>query len=235
MRRRTGDIMARAEEMGTGQAVDPRPDDGDAHESVRSSVVGVRRWVPNLVIRGPCSRPGQFITKLALVFTPPDTAPTRRAETHAERGAGDPQPGPLARALDRLLEATIVGSFSRVWLDGPPGDTALAAAAASGRAGGRRDRRFIRHRPGRRVLALGSLGAEVWVVGRDRDRTEAVAGAIRSAGGRAEAALLDVADGAAVDAFADRFAATTRPARRARPQRRGSPRWTTRSRPRVSN
>ena len=57
------------------------------------------------------------------------------------------------------------------------------------------------------ALALGGLGAEVWVVGRDRDRTEAVAGAIRSAGGRAEGALLDVADGAAVDAFAERFGA----------------------------
>ena len=42
--------------------------------------------------------------------------------------------------------------------------------------------------------------------GRDRHRTEAVAGAIRLAGGRAEGALLEVADGAAVDAFADRFA-----------------------------
>jgi NAD(P)-dependent dehydrogenase (short-subunit alcohol dehydrogenase family) len=32
-----------------------------------------------------------------------------------------------------------------------------------------------------------------------------VAGAIRSAGGRGEVALMDVADGAAVDDFAERF------------------------------
>jgi dehydrogenase/reductase SDR family member 12 len=138
------------------------------------------------------------------MFTQPNAAPTRRAETHAERGAGDPQPCPLARALDGLLEATIVGSFSRVGLMArratrpwplPPrldGQVVVVTGASSGigRAA---------------ALALGGLGAEVWVVGRDRDRTEAVAGAIRSAGGRAEGALLDVADGAAVDAFTDRF------------------------------
>ena len=58
------------------------------------------------------------------------------------------------------------------------------------------------------ALALGGLGAEVWVVGRHRDRTEAVADAIRSAGGRAEGVIMDVADGAAVDAFAERFGST---------------------------
>ena len=139
------------------------------------------------------------------MFTPPNAAPTRRAESHAERGTGDPQPGPLARALDRLLEATIVGGFSRVgsmarratqpWPQPPrlDGQVVVVTGASSGigRAA---------------ALALGTLGAEVWVVGRDRHRTEAVAGAIRLAGGRAEGALLDVADGAAVDAFADRFA-----------------------------
>ena len=138
------------------------------------------------------------------MFTPPNAAPTSRAESHAERGAGDPRPGPLARVLDRLLEATIVGSFSRVGLMArratqpwplPPrldGQVVVVTGASSGigRAA---------------ALALGALGAEVWVVGRDRDRTEAVASAIRSAGGRAEGALMDVADGEAVDAFAERF------------------------------
>jgi hypothetical protein len=64
-------------------------------------------------LRARC-RLHQFSTKLVLVFTPPDAAPTRRAESHAERGTADPQLGPLARALDRLLEATIVGGFSCV-------------------------------------------------------------------------------------------------------------------------
>ncbi len=110
----------------------------------------------------------------------------------------------MAGALDRLLEATVVGGFSRVGLlarratrpwPKPPrldGRVVVVTGASSGigRAA---------------ALALGGLGAKVWVVGRDRDRTEAVAGAIRSAGGRAEGALLDVADGAAVDAFAEHF------------------------------
>ncbi len=138
------------------------------------------------------------------MFTPPNAAPTRRADARVERGAGDTRPGRLANALDRLLEATIVGSFSRVgfmarratqpWPRPPrlDGQVVVVTGASSG--------------IGRTAaLALGGLGAEVWVVGRDRDRTEAVAGAIRSAGGRAQGALLDVADGAAVDAFADRF------------------------------
>jgi dehydrogenase/reductase SDR family member 12 len=115
-----------------------------------------------------------------------------------------PQPGPLARVLDGLLEATIVGSFSRIgWLarratqpwPPPPrldGQVVVVTGASSGigRAA---------------ALALGGLGAEVCVVGRDRVRTAAVAGAIQSAGGRAEDALVDMADGAAVDAFAERF------------------------------
>jgi NAD(P)-dependent dehydrogenase (short-subunit alcohol dehydrogenase family) len=117
------------------------------------------------------------------VFTPSNAAPTRRAESHAE-------------------QATIVGGFSRVgsmarratqpWPQPPrlDGQVVVVTSASSGigRAA---------------ALALGGLGAEV---GRDRHRTEAVAGAIRLAGGRAEGALLEVADGAAVDAFADRFA-----------------------------
>ncbi len=118
---------------------------------------------------------------------------------------GSLRPGPMARLLDGVLEATVVGSFSRVgylarratqgWGDPPrlEGKVLVVTGASSG--------------IGRAVaLALGRLGAEVWVLGRDAGRTEAVAQAIRAEGGLAEAALVDVADGSAVDAFAERFA-----------------------------
>lgn len=108
--------------------------------------------------------------------------------------------------LDGLLEVTVVGSFSRVgyvvrravegWGDPPrvEGRVAVVTGASSG--------------IGRAVaLALGRLGAEVWVLGRDAVRTEGVADAIRRAGGLAEAALIDMADGASLEAFADRFRA----------------------------
>lgn len=130
--------------------------------------------------------------------------PGRRSPTDGGPDAADPWPGPLARALDALLEATVVGGFSRVgylarrctqrWGDPPrvEGKVVVVTGASSGigRAA---------------ALALGRLGAEVWTLGRDAGRTESVAQAIRSEGGRAEAALVDVADGATVEAFAERF------------------------------
>jgi NAD(P)-dependent dehydrogenase (short-subunit alcohol dehydrogenase family) len=51
------------------------------------------------------------------------------------------------------------------------------------------------------AAALGEAGAEVTLVARSADEIEAVAAAIRAAGGRAEAAVLDVSDVAAVAAF----------------------------------
>jgi NAD(P)-dependent dehydrogenase (short-subunit alcohol dehydrogenase family) len=117
-------------------------------------------------------------------------------------------PGPARPVFEgarQTAQGTIVGSFSRVGLPAPPGETALAVAAASGRAGGHRDGRFIRNRPDSRA-GTGGPRRRGMGRGRDRDRTEQVAGAIRSAGSRAERALLDVGDGAAVDAFVDRFA-----------------------------
>ncbi len=134
----------------------------------------------------------------------PSAAPVHPTEGDAGRAVANPRPGPLATALDRLLEATIVGSFSRIgfvvrratrpWPQPPRLDGRVVVVTGASSGIGRAT-----------ALSLGSLGAKVWVVGRDPDRTETVAGAIRSAGGRAEGALLDVADGAAVDAFAEHF------------------------------
>lgn len=109
----------------------------------------------------------------------------------------------MARALDSLLELTVVGSFSRVgyvvrravdrW-GAPPrvdGKVVVISGASSGigRAA---------------AVALGHLGAKVWVLGRDPGRTDEVVEAIRADGGRAEAAVVDVADGASVGSFAER-------------------------------
>lgn len=110
----------------------------------------------------------------------------------------------LARGLDALLEVSIVGSFSRIgylvrrkaegW-DLPPsaeGKVAVVTGASSGI--GRAS-----------AISLGHLGAKVWVLGRDAGRTEEVAEAVRSGGGRAETALVDVTVGASVRAFVERY------------------------------
>ena len=57
------------------------------------------------------------------------------------------------------------------------------------------------------ALAFAREGATVHLAGRTVDRVEAVADEIRTAGGRAETAQLDVLDEAAVDAHADAVAA----------------------------
>lgn len=127
-----------------------------------------------------------------------------RLPTGPRHGSTPERPGTLARVLDGLLEATIVGGFSRGgylarraverWEDPPrvDGKVVVVTGASSG--------------IGRAVaVALGQLGAEVWVLGRDTRRTEAVAAAICSTGGRAEAAFVDMDDGDTIGAFADRF------------------------------
>lgn len=106
---------------------------------------------------------------------------------------------------DWILEESVIGSFSRVgyavrsrlelW-PGPPaqhGRVHLVTGASSG--------------IGRAVACrLGSLGAEVWVLGRDEARTRASADEVRGAGGRAEPAILDITDLDALDALVRRLA-----------------------------
>jgi dehydrogenase/reductase SDR family member 12 len=116
-----------------------------------------------------------------------------------------PAPG-LARLVDRALEASVVGSFSRAgyavrsrlepWPDPPSqvGRVHVVTGASSG----------IGAAVARR---LGHLGAEVWVVGRDEARTGATADSVRSAGGQAEVAIADVTDADAVATLGRRLAA----------------------------
>lgn len=134
-----------------------------------------------------------------------DRAQARPRALEASGRPAQPSAGRFARALDGLLEVTIAGSFSRVgflarratqaWPDPPrlDGKVVIVTGASSG----------IGEAAAR---ALGSLGAEVWVLGRSRARTERVAEAIRRAGGNAETALVDMADGAAVEEFSARLA-----------------------------
>lgn len=111
----------------------------------------------------------------------------------------------FADALDWALEASVVGSFSRAgyavrsrldrWAAPPSqrGRVHLVTGASSG--------------IGREVARrLGSLGAEVWVVGRDQARTVASAEAVRTAGGAAEFAVTDITDPVAVAELCGRVA-----------------------------
>ena len=112
----------------------------------------------------------------------------------------------LARAVDELLEATVVGSFSRIgisvrrrlerWGDPPRVDGAsfVVTGASSG--------------IGRAVaVQLARLGGAVWLVGRDPARTaEAARSAAAGGHGPVRAVVLDVVDVEAVQSFADDLA-----------------------------
>lgn len=146
----------------------------------------------------------QFSTKLLTVGTGQYETSRKQRPTGSERESGWRPPTAVARALDALLEATVAGSFSRVgylvrrvaegWDDPPRADgrviVVTGASSGIGKAA---------------TLALGELGAEVWALGRDVRRTREVAETVRSRGGRAESAVVDIADGASVAAFAGRF------------------------------
>jgi NAD(P)-dependent dehydrogenase (short-subunit alcohol dehydrogenase family) len=114
----------------------------------------------------------------------------------------------LARAVDTALEASVVGSFSRTgflvrshlehWR--PPSDLTGRVVIVTGASSG----------IGRAAaLELARLGASVWLVGRDKRRTEEAAWAARACGSGAEVepAVLDIVDADAVDAFVARVAA----------------------------
>lgn len=113
----------------------------------------------------------------------------------------------VASGIDVLLDASVVAGFSRIgylvrrsvfsWTPPPvpPGRVAVVTGASSGIGLAT-------------AKALSAGGGDVVLVGRDEERTEVAAASIRSEGGTAEAACVDLSDGGAVDAFAERFAAT---------------------------
>jgi dehydrogenase/reductase SDR family protein 12 len=111
----------------------------------------------------------------------------------------------LAKAVDAVLELSLVGSFSRAgfvirhkleeWSDPGrlEGKTMVVTGASSG--------------IGRAVaIELAALGAETWLVGRNADHLRAASRAAADAGGsgRVHTAQLDVVDADAVSAFVGR-------------------------------
>lgn len=86
------------------------------------------------------------------------------------------------RMIDSALEVTVVGSFSRIgyttrrklfsWDANPPSDMTGRVSLVTGSTGG------LGLSAGRMLAALGS---EVWIVGRDRARTEAACREVREA------------------------------------------------------
>jgi dehydrogenase/reductase SDR family member 12 len=113
--------------------------------------------------------------------------------------------GPLARAVDGLLELTVGGSFSRVgfvvrrrvegW--GDPGRLDGKAVVVTGASSG----------IGRSVaVQLAALGAEVWMIGRNVERLQRAGAEAETAGAphRIHTAEVDVVNADAVSALADR-------------------------------
>jgi shikimate 5-dehydrogenase len=115
------------------------------------------------------------------------------------------QIGRVAKPVDDLLELSVAGSFSRVgylirdnlegWNDPSrlDGKTTIVTGASSG--------------IGQAVaVQLAALGANVWLVGRNRDRLRFASKVAESAGGggRIHTAEVDVVNAPAVSAFVDR-------------------------------
>jgi dehydrogenase/reductase SDR family protein 12 len=111
----------------------------------------------------------------------------------------------MARTVDAVAEATVAPGFSRIgiqlrrrleeWVDPPPmkGRVALVTGSTSGIGLAT-------------ATALARLGAEVHMVGRDRERAAAALRAVESAGpGPAHSHLVDLSDPSAVLTFAERF------------------------------
>jgi NAD(P)-dependent dehydrogenase (short-subunit alcohol dehydrogenase family) len=135
-----------------------------------------------------------------------DGAAPRRRGRGARAGSVPGRGAPLARACDALLEATVIGGFSRVgyqirravegWEEPARIDGAVVVVTGASSGIGRAV-----------ALALAGRGAEVVALGRDARRTAAVAGEISSRGGRAEAIVIDLTDGASVARACERIAA----------------------------
>ena len=119
-------------------------------------------------------------------------------------------PSPAARLVDWTLEASVVGSFTRIgyhtrrrlfeWTPlqslGLDGKVAIVTGATSGL--------------GRAAAeSIAALGGHVCIVGRDQERTERTRREISAAAGsRVEADLADLSSLTETAAFASRFAAT---------------------------
>ncbi|MGC2486086.1 MAG: SDR family NAD(P)-dependent oxidoreductase [Acidimicrobiales bacterium] len=117
----------------------------------------------------------------------------------------------LARALDGLLEVSVVGSFSRAgyeirrrtehWSDPDrlDGKTMIVTGASSGIGQAT-------------AIELARLGAEVWLVGRNPDRLRAAQQMAEGAGGkgRIHAAEVDLVSARAVAGFVDQVSSAHR-------------------------
>lgn len=110
----------------------------------------------------------------------------------------------VASAADAVLEASIVGSFTRIGFDtrrlsaqwreprGLDGRTVLVTGASSG--------------IGRAVAAgLGRLGAELWLTGRNVERLEETARTVEESGGKANVAVVDLVYPSQVESFVARL------------------------------
>lgn len=158
---------------------------------------------------GPGSGAGRRSSANLALNSQPVATRLRHAQlslSSGSRQAAGRDSRPLAVVIDRMLEATVAGSFSRLgylvrravegWDDAPRIDGKVVVVTGASSGIGRAT-----------AVALGQLGAEVWAVGRDAKRTEAVADAICAAGGRAHVALADLSDGTSIASLARVFGA----------------------------